>query len=89
MQLIQQKDAGVGESAKANRILDKSFDLDQTGQFELVLVQSKTKTVDDPAFRAVINESLAVIKSFPKVEKLRSPLTAGTKARSRPTGTPS
>ena len=69
LQLIEQKDAGVGESAKANQILDKSFDLDQTGQFELVVIQSKTKTVDDPAFRAVINESLTVLRGFPKVRE--------------------
>ena len=56
MKVIEQKDAGVGESAMANKILDKSFDLDQTGQFELVVVQSKTKTVDDPAFRATLHD---------------------------------
>ena len=84
LQLIEQKDAGVGESAKANQILDKSFDLDQTGQFELVVIQSKTKTVDDPAFRAVINESLTVLRGFPKVEKLRAPLAAGNEGQISP-----
>jgi uncharacterized membrane protein YdfJ with MMPL/SSD domain len=84
MKVIEQKDAGVGESARANQILDKSFDLDETGQFELVIVQSKTKTVDDPAFRAVIDESIGVLKSFPKVEKLRSPLKAGNEGSISP-----
>jgi uncharacterized membrane protein YdfJ with MMPL/SSD domain len=84
MKVIEQKDAGVGESAKANQILDKSFDLDQTGQFELVVIQSRTKTVDDPAFRAVINESLTVLKGFPKVEKLRAPLAAGHEGQVSP-----
>ena len=41
LQLIQQKDAGVGESAKANKILDKSFDLDQTGQFEFAVAPAR------------------------------------------------
>ena len=74
MQMLEQKDSAVGEAGKANKIIDDAFNLDRNGQGELVIVQSKTKTVDDPAFRAVIAEELEVLASFDKVDKLHSPL---------------
>ncbi len=40
---IDKKDAGVGESAKANKIVDAAFDLDKTGQGEFVVIQSNDK----------------------------------------------
>ena len=84
MQMIDKKDAGVGESAKANKIVDAAFDLDKTGQGEFVVIQSKTKTVNDPAFRATINETIGVLSGFKKVEKLRSPLAAGNEGQISP-----
>ena len=48
---------------------------------EYVLVQSATKTVADPAFRAVVNQSIAKLESFPKVTKLRSPLAKGNEGQ--------
>src|SRR6188474_1374345 len=44
---------------------------------EFVLVQSDTRTVDDPAFRAVIGDAVARLRRFDEVEKLRSPLVTG------------
>jgi RND superfamily putative drug exporter len=76
MQQLEQKDSAVGEAGKANKIIDDAFNLDRNGQGELVIVQSQTKTVDDPAFRAVITEELEVLSSFDKVDKLHSPLDA-------------
>src|SRR3954467_1562539 len=57
---IDKNDASVGESHKADRIInDAGFALDVKGksvdeQSELVLVHSNTLTVKDPAFRAAI-----------------------------------
>ena len=59
MQLIDKKDTAVGEAGSANKIIDRAFDLDETGQGEFVLIQSDTTTVDDPAFRATIDETIA------------------------------
>ena len=84
MQMIEKKDAGVGEAGKANKIIDQAFDLDHNGQGELVVIQSKTKTVDDPAFRATINETIGVLSGFKQVEKLRSPLAAGNEGQISP-----
>ena len=77
MQMIEKKDAAVGEAGKANKIIDEAFDLDRNGQGELVIIQSKTKTVDDPAFRAVIADELAALAKFDKVDN------AALAARSR------
>ena len=81
VQMIEKKDAAVGEAGKANQILDEAFDLDNEGQGELLIIQSKTKTVDDPAFRAVINDAVNSLEGFEQVEKLHSPLAAGNEGQ--------
>ena len=59
---IDQNDANVGEARKADRLIDEAgFTVDAKGEsvdevVEMVLVQSKTLTVEDPAFRAVIHD---------------------------------
>ena len=84
MQMIDKKDAAVGEAGKANKIIDEAFDLDRNGQGELVIVQSRTKTVDDAAFRAVIADEVAALSKFDKVDKLHSPLAAGNEGQISP-----
>ncbi len=84
MQMIDQKDAAVGEAGKANKIIDDAFDLTKNGQGELVIIQSKTKTVDDPAFRATINDTIGALSSFEQVDKLHSPLAAGNEGQISP-----
>ena len=84
MQMIEKKDAAVGEAGKANQILDAGFDLDNEGQGELVVIQSKTKTVDDPAFRATINDTLDSLASFEQVTMLHSPLAPGNEGQISP-----
>ena len=43
VQMIEKKDAAVGEAGRANQILDEAFDLDNEGQGELLIIQSKTE----------------------------------------------
>jgi hypothetical protein len=38
-----------------------------------VLVQSSTRTVNDPAFRATINDVAAAVKGNPAIKNLKSP----------------
>src|SRR5712664_3941376 len=52
---IDQKDANVGQAHKADKILQQGFP-QANPQTEIVLVQNATRTVDDPAFRATVNE---------------------------------
>jgi uncharacterized membrane protein YdfJ with MMPL/SSD domain len=84
MQMIDKQDAAVGEAGKANRILDEAFDLDENGLGEIVIVQSDTKTVDDPGFRATIDETLAALSGFDEVELLHSPLAPGNEGQISP-----
>ena len=79
-QVIKQTDTHVGESRTADQIIsDAGFTVDKKGesikeQTEMVLLQSKTLTTDDPAFKAAIADSIKTVSAFPQVSKLRSPL---------------
>jgi uncharacterized membrane protein YdfJ with MMPL/SSD domain len=84
MQVIDQNDAAVGEAGRANDIIDRAFDLDETGQGEFVLVQSDTTTVDDPEFRATIAETIGELSAFEQVDNLQSPLTTGNEGQISP-----
>ena len=77
VQLADENDTAVGEAGRANQIIDRAFDLDETGQSEFVLIQSDTKTVDDPAFGATIEETVRELSTFTRVDDLHSPLEAG------------
>ena len=80
MQKIDEADWNVGEARKGDHIIrDGGFALDE--QSEFVLVQSDTRTVDDPAFRAVIGDAVTMLRGFNQVEKLRSPLAAGNEGQ--------
>jgi RND superfamily putative drug exporter len=73
IQNIDETDWNVGEARKGDHIIrDGGFRLDE--QSEFVLIQSDTKTVDDPAFRAVVAGAVTRLDRFDEVEKLRSPL---------------
>ena len=73
METIDQNDANVGEARTADHIIrDAGFKLDE--QMEYVLVQSTTKTAADPAFRAVVDQAIAKLESYPKVHE--APLAA-------------
>jgi RND superfamily putative drug exporter len=80
LQTIDETDWNVGEARKGDHIIrDGGFALDE--QSEFVLIQSETKTVDDAAFRAVVNDAVVALRSFDEVTKLRSPLTAGNEGQ--------
>ena len=80
MKTIDQNDINVGEARTADHIIrDAGFKLDE--QMEYVLVQSPTKTAADPAFRAVVDEAIAKLETYPQVTKLRSPLAQGNEGQ--------
>jgi uncharacterized membrane protein YdfJ with MMPL/SSD domain len=80
---IDQNDANVGESRKADRIIDAAgFTLNDRGESieelgEFVLVQSKTHSATDAEFRAVVKDVEQTLDGFPAATKVRSPLDAG------------
>jgi uncharacterized membrane protein YdfJ with MMPL/SSD domain len=65
-------DAGVGQSHKADQVLKKAFP-ERAPQTELVLVQSTSRTVDDPAFRSTVDDVIGSVKSSPAIKSLDSP----------------
>ncbi len=80
MTTIDQNDMNVGEARKGDHIIrDAGFPVDQ--QMEYVLIQSKTRTTSDPAFRAVVADAVRTLDGFPQVEKLKSPLQAGNEGQ--------
>jgi len=70
---IDMQDANVGQSNKADKILQKGFP-QADPQTEFVLVQSARTTVADPAFRATVNDVLGAVKGNPAIKNLKSPL---------------
>ena len=77
---IDERDANVGESRTADQMIDRAlFNADENGKSieelgEMVLLQSKTLTVTDPAFRAAIDDAIKTVRSFPEVQNVESPL---------------
>jgi uncharacterized membrane protein YdfJ with MMPL/SSD domain len=70
---IDQNDANVGQSHKADHILlDAGFQADP--QTEIVLIQSKTLRVGDPAFDSAIDDAVKAVQPFTTIKNLRSPL---------------
>jgi RND superfamily putative drug exporter len=70
---ISMNDANVGQSRKADQILNKGFP-QADPQTEFVLVQSPTRTVDDPVFRATVDDVVDAVKGNPAIENLKSPV---------------
>jgi uncharacterized membrane protein YdfJ with MMPL/SSD domain len=70
---ISDDDTGTGQSHRADQILKAGFP-QADKQSELVLVQSATKTVSDPEFRATVNDVVAAVKGNPAIKNLKSPL---------------
>jgi RND superfamily putative drug exporter len=80
MKTIDQNDFNVGEARTGDHIIrDGGFSLDE--QSEYVLVESKTKTAGDPAFRAVVDDVVSTLGGFRQVTKLRSPLEASNQGQ--------
>jgi uncharacterized membrane protein YdfJ with MMPL/SSD domain len=72
MKQISTDDANVGQSHKADQILKKAFP-QKDPQTELVLVQSSSKTVDDPAFRATVNDVISSVQGNAAITNVKSP----------------
>ncbi|HXY84272.1 MAG TPA: MMPL family transporter [Gaiellaceae bacterium] len=82
---IKSTDANVGQSHRADKILQEAgFQSDP--QTEIVLVQSKTLTTKDPAFRAAIQDIVTTVSPFTAIKNLRSPLVAANADQISPDG---
>ncbi len=70
--------AGTGESGHVDSVLRDEF---KQAQVDQILIQSTTKTVDDPAFRAAITDVVRTVGGMQQVKKIESPFTAGNEER--------
>jgi uncharacterized membrane protein YdfJ with MMPL/SSD domain len=77
MNTIDLQDANVGQAHHADNILKESGFGQTDPQTEIVLVQSKTQTVNDPAFRAAVNDVARSVAPYRAVKNLRTPYQAG------------
>ena len=75
-QYLKTNDTNVGEARKADKIISAGFKAKQDEQGEIVLIQSRTSTPANPAFRAAIHDVTTTLARFPSVTKLRSPLVS-------------
>src|SRR6478736_4847802 len=65
---------GAGESAHVDSVLRDEFKQVQGDQ---ILIQSTSKDVDDPAFRAAIADVVRTVGDLKQVKKVESPFAAG------------
>jgi uncharacterized membrane protein YdfJ with MMPL/SSD domain len=70
---IKMEDVNSGQSHKADQILKQGFPQSDP-LTEIVLVQSTTRTVNDPAFRATVNDVIRTVKGSPETKNFKSPL---------------
>ena len=70
--------SGAGESGHVDAVLADEF---KQPQGDSVLIQSTSKTVDDPAFRAAIADVTRTVTGLKQVKKIRSPLAAGNEGQ--------
>jgi len=80
---IDNNTSGVGESGRADRVLDAGF---KQPAGETVLIQSETVDANDPAFQAVVADVVAKVSAFKFVEHVRSPLESGNGGQIAPNG---
>jgi RND superfamily putative drug exporter len=73
--MLKQADTAAGGTRKAEQILRGGGFQDRAS--ESVLVQSKTQTVSDPAFRAVVGDVTRTVSGLEQTTRVRSPLAAG------------
>ena len=74
---LEDTDLAVGEAGKAAQLVEAGFPEAKDEQGEIVLIQSRTLTADDPAFKATIEDVAKTLAANPKVRKLDTPLDAG------------
>lgn len=69
---LKQSDIGSGDTKRAQTMLDSAGF--HTKANESVLVQTRTGSVSDPAFRAAVTDVVRAVEGVPVVRDVRSPL---------------
>ncbi|HZT15593.1 MAG TPA: MMPL family transporter [Gaiellaceae bacterium] len=77
--MLKQADTAAGGTRKAEQILKDAGFPDRAG--ESVLVQSKTQTIGDPAFRATVADVARSVARQPQARRVLSPLAPGNEGQ--------
>jgi RND superfamily putative drug exporter len=73
--MLKDSDTAAGGSRKAEQILNRADFPNRAG--ESVLVESKTRTLSDPAFRAAVADVVRTVSARREVQNVRSPFAPG------------
>ena len=71
---LKESQLGDGEAGHAARVIDDAGFKDRAG--EMILITDPGHTIGDPAFRAVVNQAVDRVSTFPQVTNVRSPLAS-------------
>ena len=71
---LKESQLGDGEAGHAARVIDDAGFKDRAG--EMIIITYPGHTVDDPSFRAVVNQAVDRVSTFPQVTNVRSPLAS-------------
>ena len=74
---LEDSDLNVGEARTADRMIEEAGFNRAEEQAEFVLVQSRTLTTKDAAFREAVADVTRTLARHPKVQDLQSPLAPG------------
>jgi RND superfamily putative drug exporter len=74
---IDQTNNNVGQAHQADQILAHAGFAQSDPLTEIVVIQSKTVTIDSPAYRAVVGDVVRAVARFNQIHNLRSPLAHG------------
>jgi RND superfamily putative drug exporter len=77
---LDEQNTTVGESHTADQILRRAFP-QADPQTEFALVQSTSRTINDPAFRATVRDVVGAVAGNPAITALRSPLAPANAAQ--------
>ncbi len=78
---IDQHDTNVGEARRGDHILKNAGFPQSQPIGEIVVVESTSQTIHDPAFRAAVTDVVAAVKPFTTIKDIRSPLDPAYEAQ--------
>ncbi|MGH3073890.1 MAG: MMPL family transporter, partial [Gaiellales bacterium] len=71
---LKESQLGDGEAGHAARVIDDAGFKDRAG--EMIIITDPGHTIGDPSFRAVVNQTVDRVSTFPQVTNVRSPLAS-------------
>src|SRR6516225_5432207 len=77
---IDQSNTNVGEAHKADQILKHAGFTQSDPLTEIVVIQSKHRTITDPGFRRTVSDVIGAVAPSPNIHGLRSPLASDNRS---------